>query len=101
MLSKESIIIKWQEPVNDGGSPVFGYHVECRQRNATKWNRLNRVLIRYKEYKAIGLKENVEYEIRVFAENLAGCSKPSRVCDGIYTRDPVDPPINVEVKEVR
>ena len=101
ILSKESIRINWQEPVTDGGSPILGYHVECRKRDSSSWERINRIIIKTLEYKASGLKEGVEYEIRVMAENLAGCGKPSRMVDGIVTRDPVDPPTNIDIIDIR
>lgn len=101
VLSKESLFVKWQEPVNDGGSPVTGYHVECRQRDVPGWKRLNRIPVKSTQFKASGLREGAEYEIRVIAENLAGCGKASRLCDGIFTRDPVDAPLNVCVSDLR
>lgn len=46
-----------------------------------------------------GLKEAVEYEFRVVAENLAGLGKFSKVSDPALTKDAVDAPIDLEVVE--
>lgn len=42
----------------------------------------------------------MQYEFRVFAENLAGIGKYSKVSDPILTKDAVDAPIDLTVVEV-
>ena len=46
----------------------------------------------YFRYKVTGLTENLEYQFRVCAENLAGIGKFSRPSDAVVCRDSVKPP---------
>lgn len=36
-VTKETVTIKWNDPVNDGGSPVTGYDIEMKGRNSLLW----------------------------------------------------------------
>uniref|UniRef100_A0A8C4S5D3 Titin n=1 Tax=Erpetoichthys calabaricus TaxID=27687 RepID=A0A8C4S5D3_ERPCA len=90
--SKDHMVIEWNEPVNDGGSAVLGYHLERKERNSILWTKLNKTLIQDTRFKANNLEEGIEYEYRVYAENIVGIGKASKVSECFVARDPCDPP---------
>ena len=90
--TKSFMIVTWNEPVNDGGSTVFGYHLECKERSSIIWTKLNRGIIRDYEFKVNAIEEGLFYEYRVYAENIAGIGKSSKVSEPVAARDPCDPP---------
>uniref|UniRef100_A0A8C0J0L1 Titin n=1 Tax=Chelonoidis abingdonii TaxID=106734 RepID=A0A8C0J0L1_CHEAB len=90
--SKDHMIVQWNEPVNDGGSKVLGYHLERKDKNSILWTKLNKALIPDTKYKTDGLEEGLEYEFRVSAENIVGTGKVSKVSELYVARDPCDPP---------
>uniref|UniRef100_A0A4W3IPL5 Titin n=1 Tax=Callorhinchus milii TaxID=7868 RepID=A0A4W3IPL5_CALMI len=90
--TKDTMHIQWNEPVNDGGSKILGYHLERKERNSILWIKLNKVIIQDTHFKCNNLEEGIEYEFRVFAENIVGISKPSKVSECYVARDPCDPP---------
>ena len=90
--TKSYMLVTWNEPVNDGGSPVLGYHLERKERTSILWTKMNRGMIKDTEYKVNGIEEGMIYEYRVYAENIAGIGKCSKACEGVAARDPCDPP---------
>lgn len=92
LATKSYMLVTWNEPVNDGGSPVLGYHLERKERTSILWTKMNRGMIKDTEYKVSGIEEGMMYEYRVYAENIAGIGKCSKVCEAVAARDPCDPP---------
>ncbi|XP_063069289.1 titin-like [Engraulis encrasicolus] len=90
--TKESMVVEWNEPVSDGGSPVLGYHLERKEKNSILWTKINKSLIRDTRFKTTQLEEGIEYEFRVSAENIVGIGKCSKVSEGCVARDPCNPP---------
>uniref|UniRef100_A0A8C7ZVD9 Titin n=1 Tax=Oryzias sinensis TaxID=183150 RepID=A0A8C7ZVD9_9TELE len=90
--TKEMMIVEWNEPVIDGGSAVIGYHLESKERNSILWNKLNKTLISDTQFKICNLEENIGYEFRVYAENIVGIGRCSKVSESYVARDPCDPP---------
>ena len=91
-VTKDHMVIEWKAPVNNGGSPVLGYHLERKERNSLLWTKLNKYIIPDTRFKTNGLEEGIEYEYRVYAENIVGISSASKVSGCIVARDPCDPP---------
>ncbi|XP_063336477.1 titin-like [Pelmatolapia mariae] len=91
-VTKYSMVVEWEPPVRDGGSPVIGYHLERKEKNSILWTKLNKFVIPDARFKTSGLEEGIEYEFRVFAENIAGLSPSSRISECYVARDPCDPP---------
>uniref|UniRef100_A0A803Y085 Titin n=1 Tax=Meleagris gallopavo TaxID=9103 RepID=A0A803Y085_MELGA len=52
--SKDSMVVQWNEPVNDGGSKIIGYHLERKERNSILWAKLNRTPIPDTKFKTTG-----------------------------------------------
>uniref|UniRef100_H2YLE9 Titin n=1 Tax=Ciona savignyi TaxID=51511 RepID=H2YLE9_CIOSA len=95
--TRETMTIKWEVPMNDGGSKILGYHVEKKDRNSILWMKCSKTLVSGTEYKITNLQEGLEYEFRVYAENAAaGCGKPSQPCDPVVARDQISKPLAVE-----
>uniref|UniRef100_A0A672NYL1 Titin n=1 Tax=Sinocyclocheilus grahami TaxID=75366 RepID=A0A672NYL1_SINGR len=90
--TKVFMLVTWNEPVNDGGSTVLGYHLERKERSSILWTKVNRTIIKDTEFKVTGIEEGMTYEFRIYAENIAGIGKASKVSEPIAARDPCDPP---------
>lgn len=91
-LSKDHMFVEWHEPVSDGGSNIIGYHLERKERNSILWTKINKTLIQETRFKSFPLEEGVEYEFRVYAENIVGIGRCSKISEGFVARDPCDPP---------
>nr|XP_019933946.1 PREDICTED: titin-like [Paralichthys olivaceus] len=91
-VTKYSMVVEWQPPNKDGGSPIIGYHLERKEKNSILWTKLNKFVITDARFKTSGLEEGIEYEFRVFAENIAGLSSSSKISECYVARDPCDPP---------
>uniref|UniRef100_A0A8D2JJB8 Titin n=1 Tax=Varanus komodoensis TaxID=61221 RepID=A0A8D2JJB8_VARKO len=92
VATKDSMIVQWHEPINDGGSKILGYHLERKERNSILWTKVNKTIIQDTHYKTTNLEEGLEYEFRVSAENIVGVGKASKVSECYVARDPCDPP---------
>uniref|UniRef100_A0A3P8X5B8 Titin n=1 Tax=Cynoglossus semilaevis TaxID=244447 RepID=A0A3P8X5B8_CYNSE len=86
--TKESMVVVWEKPSNDGGSKILGYHLELKERNSLLWVKQNKQLIPETRFKVQSLEEGIEYEFRVYAENIVGNSKASKVSEMQVARDP-------------
>uniref|UniRef100_A0A8C3KI78 Titin n=2 Tax=Scolopacidae TaxID=8917 RepID=A0A8C3KI78_9CHAR len=91
-VTKDSMVVQWHEPINDGGSKVLGYHLERKEKNSILWAKVNKTIIQDTSFKTTNLEEGIEYEFRVSAENIVGVGKTSKVSECYVARDPCDPP---------
>ncbi|XP_034031401.1 titin-like, partial [Thalassophryne amazonica] len=91
-VTKYSMVVEWEPPAKDGGSPITGYYLERKERNSILWTKINKLVITDPRFKTTGLEEGIEYEFRVFAENIAGLSPSSKTSEAYVARDPCDPP---------
>ncbi|XP_022053891.2 titin-like [Acanthochromis polyacanthus] len=91
-VTKYSMVVEWEPPAKDGGSPIIGYNLERKEKNSILWTKLNKFVITDTRFKTSGLEEGIEYEFRVFAENIAGLSPSSKLSECYVARDPCDPP---------
>jgi titin len=87
-IYKTSAVINWQPPLNDGGSPVIGYHLERKMTSSTRWAKVNKAIITELNFKDDDLSEGMEYEYRVMAENKAGVGPPSSPSKPFKAKDP-------------
>uniref|UniRef100_A0A803WDE0 Titin n=1 Tax=Ficedula albicollis TaxID=59894 RepID=A0A803WDE0_FICAL len=53
-VSKDSMVVQWHEPVNDGGSRIIGYHLERKERNSILWAKLNKTPLPDTKFKTTG-----------------------------------------------
>lgn len=92
-VDHDSMMVNWEEPEDDGGSPVTGYWLERKETTSKRWNRVTRDPIRAMAFgvshNVTGLIEGSQYLFRVTAINAAGCGPPSACTDPIFARDPI------------
>ncbi|XP_077121725.1 myosin-binding protein C, slow-type isoform X7 [Ranitomeya variabilis] len=69
--------MKWEPPIYDGGCPILGYFIERKKKQSSRWMRLNFELCKETNFEPKKMIEGVAYEVRVFAVNSIGISKPS------------------------
>nr|XP_046153100.1 myosin-binding protein C, slow-type-like isoform X12 [Oncorhynchus gorbuscha] len=67
----------WEPPIYDGGSSILGYFIERKKKQSSRWMRLNFDLNKETTFEPKKMIEGVPYEVRVFAVNAIGVSKPS------------------------
>ncbi|KAJ8416941.1 hypothetical protein AAFF_G00328190 [Aldrovandia affinis] len=91
-IAKDSLTLTWNEPDEDGGSPITGYWVERLDQDSDKWMRCNKLPIRDSTFRVKGLPTKKKYKFRVMAENIAGPGQPSKESGLILVKDPIDPP---------
>lgn len=75
-ITRETVDASWNEPLNNGGSPLLSYFVEKRDIKENIWIKVARIDPDMKTLKIFNLVEGNEYELRVSAENEYGKSKP-------------------------
>uniref|UniRef100_A0A8D0GNR9 Myosin-binding protein C, slow-type n=1 Tax=Sphenodon punctatus TaxID=8508 RepID=A0A8D0GNR9_SPHPU len=76
-VGEDWCIMNWEPPAYDGGSPILGYFIERKKKQSSRWMRLNFELIKETTFEPKKMIEGVAYEVRVFAVNAIGTSKPS------------------------
>ncbi|XP_056281097.1 myosin-binding protein C, slow-type isoform X2 [Pseudoliparis swirei] len=67
----------WEPPKYEGGSPILGYFIERKKKQSSRWMRLNFDLTKETAFEPKKMIEGVSYEVRIFAVNAIGVSKPS------------------------
>lgn len=103
-VGEDSCTVQWEPPAYDGGQPVLGecqgtgtakgscqlsgwaqtelsslsgYILERKKKKSYRWMRLNFDLLRELSHEARRMIEGVAYEMRVYAVNAVGMSRPS------------------------
>uniref|UniRef100_A0A673JCJ2 Titin n=1 Tax=Sinocyclocheilus rhinocerous TaxID=307959 RepID=A0A673JCJ2_9TELE len=102
-VKKNSMVITWEAPTNDGGTPITGYIIEKHDKEGIRWTRCNMKTVTNLTFKVTGLLENHRYEFRVSAENAAGVSEASSATVFYKALDPVfkpGPPLNPKVLDM-
>uniref|UniRef100_A0A672P2R7 Titin n=1 Tax=Sinocyclocheilus grahami TaxID=75366 RepID=A0A672P2R7_SINGR len=102
-VKKDSMVITWEAPTNDGGTPITGYIIEKHDKEGIRWTRCNMKTVTNLTFKVNGLLETHRYEFRVSAENAAGVSEASSATVFYKALDPVfkpGPPLNPKVLDM-
>uniref|UniRef100_A0A4W6ECH3 Titin n=1 Tax=Lates calcarifer TaxID=8187 RepID=A0A4W6ECH3_LATCA len=102
-VSADFVSLSWQPPHytdSDGGSPIIGYHIECKDQSSILWTKLNRSPVTEDQFKVTSVEEGLIYEFRVCAENMAGIGPCSNASDPVAARDQCDPPRNLTVTNI-
>lgn len=82
--SDDAIVIRWDPPYTDGGSPIIGYLMEQRRIGSPTWTKTSATLLPYPEISlTIDIVDPWRYQFRVFAQNVVGMSASSPISDPI------------------
>uniref|UniRef100_A0A8C7I2U2 Titin n=1 Tax=Oncorhynchus kisutch TaxID=8019 RepID=A0A8C7I2U2_ONCKI len=76
-ITKNTMVVCWERPDHDGGSDIFNYVVERRDKTGLRWVKCNKRTVTDLRFKVSGLTPGHEYEFRIIAENNAGLGTPS------------------------
>ncbi|KIH65419.1 fibronectin type III domain protein [Ancylostoma duodenale] len=77
-VTANGCVVTWTRPVQDGGSPIYGYDVFCREGNG-KWTKLNEEIVFGERYVVRNLQHDINYEFKVEAYNEADMRSTSEV----------------------
>ena len=88
-INKDFVIVSWEKPSSDGGSPITGYCIERKERNSLLWAKANESVVKSTQYTCFGLIEGLEYTFRVSAINQAGQGLPCKPSDFVTARTAV------------
>lgn len=92
-ITMDSMTVNWEEPEDDGGTPITGYWLERKETTGKRWTRVTRDPIRPmglgESFVVNGLIEGSQYLFRVSAINAAGPGLASPPTDPIFARDPI------------
>ncbi|NWV78822.1 TITIN protein, partial [Dasyornis broadbenti] len=91
-LRKNSVICKWEPPLDDGGSEILNYVLEKKDNTKADmgWVTVSSTL-RHCKFHVTKLIEGKEYLFRVCAENRVGAGPPC-VSKPMTAKDPFSPP---------
>ena len=78
-IDSTEMTVKWTLPESDGGSPILGYTVECKDTTSTQWRKVNSDPVKETSFVVADLVVNSKYQFRVCAENKAGLGPQSKV----------------------
>uniref|UniRef100_A0A3Q2EIM8 Titin n=1 Tax=Cyprinodon variegatus TaxID=28743 RepID=A0A3Q2EIM8_CYPVA len=101
-VKKDSMVLSWEAPSEDGGCPITGYIIEKHDKEGVRWTRCNRQTVTDLTFKVTGLLESHIYEFRVAAENSVGIGEPSTPTVFYKALDPIfrpGPPQNPKVTD--
>ena len=81
-IADQSIDLTWEQPTDQATSagPVTNFYIEMKPTDSTRWQDVSADFTITEPHFSLpskGLKEFVNYEFRVIAENKAGKSEPS------------------------
>ncbi|OWK58321.1 Myosin-binding protein C, slow-type [Lonchura striata] len=99
-VGEDWCIMTWEPPANDGGSPILGYFIERKKKQSSRWMRLNFELCKETTFEPKKMIEGVAYEVRVFAVNAIGMSKPSMPSKSFVPLAVTSPPTMLAVDSV-
>uniref|UniRef100_A0A671MQE5 Myosin-binding protein C, cardiac-type-like n=1 Tax=Sinocyclocheilus anshuiensis TaxID=1608454 RepID=A0A671MQE5_9TELE len=99
-VGEDSCIVQWDSPLFDGGQPVIGYVLERKKRKSYRWMRLNFDPYKETTYEAKRMIEGVAYEMRVYAVNTIGMSRPSAASQPFVPVAPTSEPTGLCVDDI-
>ncbi|KAM6158298.1 myosin-binding protein C, cardiac-type [Rhynchocyon petersi] len=99
-VGEDSCTVDWEPPAYDGGQPILGYILERKKKKSYRWMRLNFDLLRELTHEARRMIEGVVYEMRVYAVNAIGMSRPSPASQPFMPIGPPSEPTHLAVEDV-
>ncbi|VDM54488.1 unnamed protein product [Angiostrongylus costaricensis] len=77
-ITDDGCVLTWQKPLEDGGSPIYGYDVYRREDDG-EWMKISEDLVFVERYVITGLLPSVNYEFKIEACNEAGLTSNSNL----------------------
>ncbi|KAG7315124.1 hypothetical protein KOW79_021212 [Hemibagrus wyckioides] len=99
-VGEDSCVVQWDPPLFDGGQPVLGYVLERKKTKSYRWMRLNFDPYKDTTYEAKRMIEGMAYEMRVYAVNSIGMSRPSTASQPFVPIAPSGEPIGLCVDDI-
>ncbi|CAK6449447.1 unnamed protein product [Pipistrellus nathusii] len=99
-VGEDSCTVQWEPPAYDGGQPILGYILERKKKKSYRWMRLNFDLLRGLRHEARRMIEGVVYEMRVYAVNAVGMSRPSPASQPFMPVGPPSEPTHLAVEDI-
>ncbi|XP_070284086.1 myosin-binding protein C, cardiac-type [Myotis yumanensis] len=99
-VGEDSCTVQWEPPAYDGGQPILGYILERKKKKSYRWMRLNFDLLRDLQHEARRMIEGVVYEMRVYAVNAIGMSRPSPASQPFMPVGPPSEPTHLAVEDI-
>ncbi|XP_058636902.1 myosin-binding protein C, cardiac-type isoform X2 [Onychostoma macrolepis] len=99
-VGEDSCVVQWDPPLFDGGQPVIGYVLERKKKKSYRWMRLNFDPYKETTYEAKRMIEGVSYEMRVYAVNAIGMSRPSAASQPFVPVAPTSEPTGLCVDDI-
>ncbi|XP_042532526.1 myosin-binding protein C, cardiac-type [Dipodomys spectabilis] len=99
-VGEDCCTVRWAPPAYDGGQPVLGYILERKKKKSYRWMRLNFDLLRELSHEARRMIEGVAYEMRVYAVNAVGMSRPSAPSQSFMPIGPPGEPTHLAMEDV-
>jgi len=97
--NRDYIVLQWDAPQSDGGSPITGYVIEKRDAKRREYFYLAELPADKLTYKAVRLFEGNEYYFRVIAENEVGPSEPCELQQPVKAKLPYGQYLSVEISK--
>ncbi|UYV65935.1 unc-22 [Cordylochernes scorpioides] len=89
-VTRESALLQWRLPLDDGGSPIRHYIIEKMDISRGTWVEAGTSLSL--SHKVTRLVHNKSYQFRVMASNDIGDSDPLEKAEAVVARNPLEPP---------
>ncbi|NP_001368673.1 Titin homolog [Caenorhabditis elegans] len=100
-VTSTSCSLSWPKPIEDGGSPVYGYDVYKRE-NEGEWQKMNgEELVFTESFNVRALSSGKEYEFKIEACNEAGLRSNSNVVSKKLTVEGLVPEIILDMPMVK
>lgn len=88
-MTKDSLILSWQEPEKDGGSKVLDYVVEYKESTEKDWKSVGRSEGNQTYIHVKKLKRKTKYVFKICARNEAGVGLPLITDEAITIDDKI------------
>ncbi|KAK3083483.1 hypothetical protein FSP39_023775 [Pinctada imbricata] len=95
-ITPNSVTLSWQPPVDDGGSPIKKYLLECRNKKTGDWTPIAECSPKTTAKTISDLIEGEDYDFRVSAENEVGLGKPNNLAETVTPSRPLEVPSRPE-----
>ncbi|XP_060767618.1 myosin-binding protein C, cardiac-type [Neoarius graeffei] len=99
-VGEDWCVVQWDPPLFDGGQPVLGYVLERKKKKSYRWMRLNFDPYKDTTYEAKNMIEGMAYEMRVYAVNSIGMSRPSAASQPFVPIAPSSEPVGLCVDDI-